>query len=149
HVYRHGDAGHLEALLAGWRRRAPAGTRALVVTDSIFSMDGDLAPLPALVAACETHDAVLMGDEAHATGVIGPGGRGGVAHFGPAVIGEADVAMGLSARLLEAGVLVTAIRPPSVPPGTSRLRATVMATHSEAQIDRAVAAFAAARPPGP
>jgi 7-keto-8-aminopelargonate synthetase-like enzyme len=67
----------------------------------------------------------------------------------PVVIGEADAAMGLSARLLEAGVLVTAIRPPSVPPGTSRLRATVMATHSEAQIDRAVAAFAAARPPGP
>jgi len=63
----------------------------------------------------------------------------------PVLIGSPDAALGLSARLLEAGVLVTAIRPPSVPEGTSRLRATVMATHTDAEIDRAVAAFAAAR----
>jgi 7-keto-8-aminopelargonate synthetase-like enzyme len=63
----------------------------------------------------------------------------------PVVIGEPDAAMGLSARLLDAGVLVTAIRPPSVPPGTSRLRATVMATHTDAEIDRATTAFATAR----
>jgi 7-keto-8-aminopelargonate synthetase-like enzyme len=62
------------------------------------------------------------------------------------VIGEPDAAMALSARLLAAGVLVTAIRPPSVPPGTSRLRTTVMATHTDAEIDRAVAAFATASP---
>jgi 7-keto-8-aminopelargonate synthetase-like enzyme len=65
----------------------------------------------------------------------------------PVVVGAPDAAMGLSARLLDAGVLVTAIRPPSVPEGTSRLRATVMATHTDTEIDRAVAAFAAARPP--
>jgi 7-keto-8-aminopelargonate synthetase-like enzyme len=65
----------------------------------------------------------------------------------PVVIGAPDAALALSGRLLEASVLVTAIRPPSVPEGTSRLRATVMATHSDAQIDRAVAAFSAARRP--
>jgi len=63
----------------------------------------------------------------------------------PVVIGEPDAAMALSARLLELGVLVTAIRPPTVPAGTSRLRATVMATHTDAEIDRVTAAFAAAR----
>jgi 7-keto-8-aminopelargonate synthetase-like enzyme len=65
----------------------------------------------------------------------------------PVVIGEPGPAMALSARLLDAGVLVTAIRPPTVPPGTSRLRATVMATHTDADIDRAVAAFADAQLP--
>jgi 7-keto-8-aminopelargonate synthetase-like enzyme len=63
----------------------------------------------------------------------------------PVIIGEPGPAMAMSARLLDAGVLVTAIRPPTVPPGTSRLRSTVMASHSDAQIDQAVAAFAAAR----
>ncbi|HET9771310.1 MAG TPA: 8-amino-7-oxononanoate synthase [Acidimicrobiia bacterium] len=223
HVYRHADADHLADRLAAWRRTAASGVRALVVTDSVFSMDGDVAPLPDIAAACERHGAVLMVDEAHATGVVGPGGRGAVAGFGlegrvgvvmgtlskslgaaggfiagsaqlcaylrnrarsfvfdtalppptvaaalaarlagglraagydvadppaavlPVVVGAPDAALGLSARLLDAGVLVTAIRPPSVPEGTSRLRATVMATHTDAQIDRAVAAFAAAR----
>ena len=242
HVYRHADAGHLAEKLSVWRQRDGTDRRALVVTDSVFSMDGDIAPLPDIVAACERHDAILMVDEAHATGVVGPGGRGVVAAYGlegrvgvvmgtlskalgaaggfiagsadlctylrnrarsfifdtalppptaaaalaalrivereperpvrtrrlaarlaaglrsagyevpdpaaavlPVVIGEPDAAMTLSARLLDAGVLVTAIRPPTVPPGTSRLRATVMATHTDAEIDRAVAAFAAAR----
>ena len=243
HVYRHADPGHLADGLAAWRRRAGAGARALVVTDSVFSMDGDIAPLPDIAAACERHGAVLMVDEAHATGVVGPGGRGAVAAYGldgrvgvvmgtlskalgaaggfiagsadlcaylrnqarsfifdtalppataaaalaaltvvereperprrarllaarlatglrvagyrvpdppaavlPVVIGAPGAAMALSARLLDAGVLVTAIRPPTVPEGTSRLRATVMATHTDTDIDRAAAAFAAARP---
>jgi 7-keto-8-aminopelargonate synthetase-like enzyme len=64
----------------------------------------------------------------------------------PVVVGAPDAAVRLSARLLDAGVLVTAIRPPSVPDGTSRLRATVMATHTDGEIDRAIAAFATARP---
>ncbi len=243
HVYRHADADDLAERLAAWRREAPAAARALVVTDSVFSMDGDVAPLPAMATACERHGAVLMVDEAHATGVVGPGGRGAIVGYGlegrvgvvmgtlskslgaaggfiagsaelcaflrnrarsfifdtalppptaaaalaalgilereperpvrarrlatrlaaglrsagyevpdppaavlPVVVGAPDAAMALSARLLDAGVLVTAIRPPSVPEGTSRLRATVMATHSDADIDRAIAAFAAARP---
>jgi 8-amino-7-oxononanoate synthase len=243
HVYRHADPADLADSLGAWRQRAGTDRRALVVTDSVFSMDGDIAPLPDIVAACERHGAILMVDEAHATGVVGPGGRGAVAAYGlegrvgvvmgtlskalgaaggfiagsadlcaylrnrarsfifdtalppptaaaalaalgivereperperarylaarlatglrtsgyavpdppaavlPVVIGAPDAAMALSARLIDAGVLVTAIRPPTVPRGTSRLRATVMATHTDAEIDRATAAFAAARP---
>ena len=242
HVYRHADAADLDERLATWRRRVPARARTLVVTDSVFSMDGDIAPLPDIVDACERHGAILMVDEAHATGVVGPAGRGAVASYGvegrvgvvmgtlskalgaaggfiagsaelcaylrnrarsfifdtalppptaaaalaalaivereperperarrlaarlaagvrsagydvpdpaaavlPVVVGEPHHALTLSARLLDADVLVTAIRPPTVPEGTSRLRATVMATHTDAQIDRAIAAFSAAR----
>ena len=70
-VYPHGDADAAEALLA----RLP-GRRKLVVTDSIFSMDGDAAPLALLSQACERHGALLVVDEAHATGVLGPHGEG-------------------------------------------------------------------------
>jgi 8-amino-7-oxononanoate synthase len=240
HVYRHGDASHLASLLA-----AHPAARQLVVTDSVFSMDGDLAPLPAIVSACEREDAILMVDEAHATGVVGPGGRGAIAHFRlegrvpivmgtlskalgsaggyicgsreliaflrnrarafifdtappaasigaalaaldvlehepewparartlaarladglretgfdvpepaaaivPVVVGAAEAALELARALREHGVLVPAIRPPSVPPGTARLRATVMATHTDAHIEKAVAAFSAARTRG-
>jgi 7-keto-8-aminopelargonate synthetase and related enzymes len=213
-----------------------------VVTDSVFSMDGDLAPLPDLVEVCGRHGAVLMVDEAHATGVVGPGGRGAVAHFGlegrvpvvmgtlskslgaaggfiagseelcgflrhrarsfvfdtalppptaaaaltalgilereperaervrwlarcmaeglaeigypvprpeaaviPVVVGEPATALELAGGLLERGVLAVAIRPPSVPEGTSRLRVTVMATHTDAHLDLALEAFRALR----
>ncbi len=238
HVYRHADPEHLATLL---RERGARGRR-LVVTDTVFSMDGDLAPLHELVEASERHNAILMVDEAHATGVVGPGGRGAVAHFGlegrvpvvmgtlskalgsaggyiagssdliaylrnrarafifdtaptpptvaaaaaalgvlerepqrpervralarlladglratgfvvpqpaaaivPVVVGAADAALAFARALREQGVLVPAIRPPSVAPGTARLRATVMATHTETQIDSALQAFAGAR----
>ncbi|MGH9000164.1 MAG: aminotransferase class I/II-fold pyridoxal phosphate-dependent enzyme, partial [Acidimicrobiia bacterium] len=98
-VYDHADAGHLDDLLAGWRR-SHAGERALVVTDSVFSMDGDLAPLPDLLEACRRHGAALMVDEAHATGVVGPGGRGAVAHFG--LEGQVPVVMGTLSKALGA-----------------------------------------------
>jgi 8-amino-7-oxononanoate synthase len=236
-VYRHADAGHLAQLL----RESPADRR-LVLTDTIFSMDGDIAPLREVVEVCEQHDAILMVDEAHATGVVGPGGRGAVAAAGlegrvpvvmgtlskalgaaggfiagssdliaflrnkarpfifdtappapvtaaamaaldviqaepwrgeharelatrladglrrkgfatpephaaivPVHAGEAGAALAFSHALLEQGVLVPAVRPPSVAPGTSRLRATVMATHTDEQIDAAIDAFAATR----
>lgn len=238
HVYRHGDAAHLEELLQAW----DGAGRALVVTDSVFSMDGDLAPLPELVETCERHGAILMVDEAHATGVVGPGGRGAVAHFGlegrvpvimgtlskslgaaggfiagsealcaflrhrarsfvfdtalppptaaaalaalgvlerepvraervrwlarclaeglaaagyevpvpdaaviPVVMGEPAAALALAGGLLDRAVLAVAIRPPSVPEGTSRLRVTVMATHTDAHLDLALEAFQALR----
>lgn len=238
HVYPHADADQLEKLVAEWRGSHPRG-RALVVTDSVFSMDGDLAPLPDLADVCETYGAILMADEAHATGVVGPEGRGAVAHYRmeervpvimgtlskslgsaggfiagsrdlcdflrnrarafifdtalpppvvaaalaaldiltlepgrpervrekarrfhdelrllgyecrapdaavvPVMVGEAAPALDLAGRLLDAGVLVPAIRPPTVPEGTSRLRCTVMASHTEGHLQRAIDAFA-------
>ncbi len=77
HVYPHADLDALEAGLA----RSTAANR-LVVTDAVFSMDGDVAPLPELVALCERFDAWLLLDDAHGFGVLGPGGAGTLAHFG-------------------------------------------------------------------
>ncbi len=74
-VYRHLDLGDLEAKLAAWRAANPKSL-ALVATDAIFSMDGDAADLPALAALCERFEALLMVDEAHASGLIGPEGAG-------------------------------------------------------------------------
>ena len=236
-IYRHADPADLEGRLASTPAR-----RRLVVTDSVFSMEGDLAPLGAIAAACRRHGAMLLVDDAHATGLLGDTGAGAVAAAGltgptvavmatlskalgssggfvagphalveylrnrarsyafdtapaPAAVGAALAALAivrrepqrraaalraaqrvaaalgdlgyrvlppaaaivavlvgdsaeavaLSARLLEAGVLVPAIRPPSVPPGTARLRVTVSAAHTPQQLDQAVTAFAAGR----
>ncbi len=237
-VYRHGDPEHLATLLAEAR---PAHRRCLIVTDGVFSMDGDMAPLPALRAVAERHQAMLMVDDAHGTGVLGRTGAGTAEHFGvhgqipiqmgtlskalageggfvagsrllcdylrnrarsfifstapspataavglealavlrreperrerlhantrrlrqgltalgyrvlpgetpvvPVLIGEAEPTLALARTLEEAGVFVPAIRPPTVPVGSSRLRATVMATHTNADLDAALAAFAVA-----
>ncbi|HYZ93379.1 MAG TPA: 8-amino-7-oxononanoate synthase [Actinomycetota bacterium] len=234
HIYRHGDVAHLDDLL-----RQSSARRKLVVTDTVFSMDGDLAPLPEIAEVCERREAILMVDEAHATGVVGPGGRGAVAHFGlegrvpvvmgtlskalgsaggyiagtselvaylrntarafifdtampapvaaaaqrsveillaepervlrvrsnaarladglglprpdaailPVVVGSAEDALRLAHTLEAGGILVPAIRPPTVAPGTARLRATVMATHTDAHIDAFVSAFERATVP--
>jgi 8-amino-7-oxononanoate synthase len=75
-VYPHGDTEMLEHLL-----KASTAKTKLVVTDSVFSMDGDLAPLPALLALCEQHGAWLMVDDAHGFGVLGANGRGALEHF--------------------------------------------------------------------
>ncbi len=85
-IYRHKDVAHLRELLTAARRDGrPDGQpyRAiLVVTDGVFSMDGDIAPLPEIVAAAEEHDAAVFVDDAHASGVLGRNGRGSVDHFG-------------------------------------------------------------------
>jgi 7-keto-8-aminopelargonate synthetase-like enzyme len=77
HKFRHNDAGHLADLLADFTGRA-----ALVVTEGVFSMDGDLADLPAVLEACEHAEAALLVDDAHGTGVYGCNGAGTVDHFG-------------------------------------------------------------------
>ena len=92
-VYRHGDVEHL-----AWGLREAGGRGALIVTDGVFSMDGDLAPLPQLVELAQRHNCRLMVDEAHATGALGPGGRGSVAAAG--LSGEVDVVMGTLGKAL-------------------------------------------------
>jgi 8-amino-7-oxononanoate synthase len=222
--FRHADVGHVEALLTEQRRRHP---RALIATDGVFSMDGDLAPLPALAAAAQQHDAWLMSDDAHGLGVVGGGRGSNFAHAGkadiplqmgtlskalgayggylcasaevsdlirnrarsliystglpppiaaaaiaaldliarepayaalplakakafaraaslpepaspivPVVLGEAEAALAASRLLEDHGFLVTAIRPPTVPAGTARLRLTFTAQHPDAEIER-------------
>jgi glycine C-acetyltransferase len=84
-VYRHGDLADLEA-----RLEAERGNRVrMVITDGVFSMEGSIAPLPDLVELCRRHEAVLVVDDSHATGVLGERGRGTAEHFG--LLGEVDV----------------------------------------------------------
>jgi 8-amino-7-oxononanoate synthase len=234
--FRHNDTAHLEALLQQHQGRP--GMR-FIVTESVFSMDGDQADLPSLRALADRHNAFLYLDEAHATGVLGPNGMGlsgtipggadlamgtfskALGSFGayvagsraliswlvnrasgfihttalpppilgaidaaldlvptlhggratlhahaarlrtaltklgidhgpsttqivPALFGSTETALAVAARLRAEGIFAVAIRPPTVPPGTSRLRLTVSAAHSEADIDRLIAAITAA-----
>ena len=228
-VYRHADVEHL-----AWGLREAEGRGAVIVTDSVFSMDGDVAPLAEIVDLARRHEARVVVDEAHGTGCIGPEGRGAVAEAGvedevdvligtlskalgaygafvacdqslaqllvntarpfifstappppavagalaalellaeqprrveklqangdalrdelaregfevagsttqivPLVIGDAKHAMRISELAIERGVFAQAIRPPTVPEGTSRLRLAVMASHSRAELREA------------
>jgi 8-amino-7-oxononanoate synthase len=233
-VYPHGDPKAAEALLAAGRD----ARRRLLVTESVFSMDGDQAPLAELAAAARRHDAALIVDEAHAFGVLGPSGRGLCADQGivpevlvatlgkalgaaggfvagsavlrdylvnrartfifttatpppiaaaatraleiaagpegderrahlaslgrtlsdhlarlgqsirrpgpifPFVLGSDERALAFSAQLRRRGLFIPAIRPPTVPPGTARLRITLSAAHSLADLDRLAQALA-------
>jgi 8-amino-7-oxononanoate synthase len=92
--FRHNDAADLEARLA----RCPDGRGRLVVVDGVFSMEGDLCDLPALVAAVRRHGARLMVDDAHGLGVFGECGRGTPEHFG--LEGEVDLLMGTFSKSL-------------------------------------------------
>src|SRR5947209_9032389 len=78
-VFPHKDAAAADKLLQETRS---SGRRQLLITDGVFSMDGDIAPLPELVDVAEKHGAIMMIDDAHASGVLGPGGKGTVSHFG-------------------------------------------------------------------
>jgi glycine C-acetyltransferase/8-amino-7-oxononanoate synthase len=92
-VYRHGDVEHL-----AWGLRGAGERASLVVTDGLFSMDGDVAPLGELHELARRHGCRLMVDEAHATGAIGPRGRGSVAAAG--LSGEVDVVVGTLGKAL-------------------------------------------------
>jgi 8-amino-7-oxononanoate synthase len=207
HRFRHNDLDHLEELLATKGAEAPAR---VILTESVFSMDGDVADLPRLAAIARAHDAIVFVDEAHATGVLGPQGRGlaagipgidvvmgtfskalggfgayvagsralgiharyeverahlialatrlrgGLAALGidhgasasqivPAMIGAEHDAMALASALEARGFLAAAIRPPTVPPGTSRLRLALRAGHQESDIDALIEGIAACR----
>lgn len=80
-IFRHRDMSHLEELLQKYSRSRSV-SRKLVITDTVFSMDGDIAPLKDIDRLCRKYDALFMIDDAHATGVIGESGRGGLEHFG-------------------------------------------------------------------
>jgi glycine C-acetyltransferase len=105
-VFEHRDAGHADALLA---ETARPGRRQLLITDGVFSMDGDIAPLPDLVEVAERHGAIMMIDDAHASGVLGAGGAGTVDHFG--LHGRVDVQVGTLSKAI--GVLGGFIAGPS------------------------------------
>ncbi len=225
--FRHNDAGHLDALL----RTCASGGRRVVLTESVFSMDGDLAPLGDLAEAAGRHDAMLLVDEAHATGVFGPRGSGCVRAAGleervslsmgtlskglgsqggfvacstamrdllingarsfiystalapsaagaaigsldvldrepdlgerlleraatvrerlrdegldtgssgsqiiPVIVGDTQRALRVMRRLRDTGILAVAIRPPTVPAGTARIRLSITLNHSDADL---------------
>jgi 8-amino-7-oxononanoate synthase len=235
-VYDHADMDQLE-----WGLRQAEGRGSLIVTDGVFSMDGDIAPLEEIVELAQRFDARVMVDDAHGTGALGPEGRGAVADAGledqvdvvvgtlgkalgsygayvccdkplaqylvntsrtlifstalpppaaaaalaalellrqqprrvqklqrnaevlrealaeeglaaprsetqivPLLVGDAEHAVAASERALEQGVFAQAIRPPTVPPGTSRLRLSVMASHTKSELREAARVLAAA-----
>jgi 8-amino-7-oxononanoate synthase len=235
--FRHNDLDDLEALLISKGKDSPAR---IIVTESVFSMDGDTVDLLRLAALARTHDAFLFVDEAHATGVLGPGGAGlsatvpgsvdlvmgtfskalggfgayvagsrllcdylvntcggfifstapppavlgaidaaldlvpamdaerrhladlaerlrlGLRQLGletgpsttqivPAIVGDAREAVELSRKLADRGIVAAAIRPPTVPNGTSRLRLALRATQGVDDIDRLLATISEAR----
>ena len=230
-VFQHNDVEHLEKLLKKRERACPT----LVVTEGVFSMDGDLAPLPELLTLCRQHEATLVIDDAHGTGVMGKNGRGTVEHFGlnprdviqmgtlskaigtsggyvagtadlkeylintakafiyttaqppaiaaaasaaiqiiqheparlerlwhnrntlhttltnlgfqltdtqspilPIIVKSSETALKMSQALYEAGIYVPAIRPPTVPKHSSRLRLTVSSEHTQEQLETVV-----------
>ncbi len=242
-VIRHNDPGHLEGLLSGPDGASPDAdgerpVRRLIVTEGVFSMEGDLAPLDRVVPLARRHGAAVMVDDAHGTGVLGEGGRGTASRLGvdslidiqmgtlgkafgafgayvcgsralidylintcrsfiystslpasvaagareglrivesepdrierlhrnidlfreglralgyavrpdptpiiPVVVGDVRKALALAEGLLERGVFARAIRPPTVPQGTARVRVTVSSTHQTSHLERALDAF--------
>ena len=94
-TFLHNDMNHLEKIL-----KRNKDKRKLIVTDGVFSMDGDLAPLPEIISLARTYNATVMIDDAHATGVLGENGRGTPEHFG--VEGEVDLVMGTLSKAVGA-----------------------------------------------
>ncbi len=91
-IYKHADVSDLEEKLKEASKIVNGDLKILIVTDGVFSMDGDLAPLPEIVKLAKKYDALTMVDDAHGEGVLGKGGRGIVDHFG--LLGEVDIEVG-------------------------------------------------------
>ena len=160
-VFPHNDLAKLESHLKWARETHPKG-RVLIVTESVFSMDGDLAPLRELVELKERHGAILLLDEAHAVGVrrvslrIVQSTKGDALRtrlkeniallasglnrsappsaIVPRIVGSEEAALKAATRLNDAGFFVPAIRYPTVPRKTARLRITLSAAHTPDQI---------------
>jgi glycine C-acetyltransferase len=96
-VYRHKDAAHAEEQLASVK---DLPGKKLLITDGVFSMDGDIGPLPALCAAAEKYGAIMMVDDAHSSGVLGRNGRGTIDHFD--VHGRVDIQVGTLSKAIGA-----------------------------------------------
>jgi glycine C-acetyltransferase len=96
-VFRHKDVAHAEEQL---KEIAAQPGRKLLITDGVFSMDGDIAPLPALCDLAERYGAIMMVDDAHASGVLGRNGRGTIDHFG--VHGRVDIQVGTLSKAIGA-----------------------------------------------
>jgi len=92
-IYKHRDMGDLKSKLKKYKRK-----RKLIVTDGVFSMDGDIAPLPDIVMLAKKYNAMIMVDDAHSTGVLGKNGRGTAEHFG--LEGKVDIYMGTLSKAL-------------------------------------------------
>ncbi|HRI44143.1 MAG TPA: glycine C-acetyltransferase [Fimbriimonadaceae bacterium] len=93
-VYGHKDMGHLEEILA----RTQDFEKRMIITDGVFSMDGDIAPLPRIVELAEKYDAFVMVDDAHASGVLGKNGAGTASHFD--LYGRVDIQLGTLSKAL-------------------------------------------------
>jgi glycine C-acetyltransferase len=93
-VYGHKDMGHLEEILA----RTQDFEKRMIITDGVFSMDGDIAPLPAIVELAEKYNAFVMVDDAHASGVLGKNGAGSTSHFN--LYGRVDIQLGTLSKAL-------------------------------------------------
>ena len=136
----HNDAQGFADAIALWRARGGLG-RVWLAFESLYSMEGDQAPIDDLVSVAERHDAVLLIDEAHATGVFGPDGRGLAAHLG----GRDDArVMAIAAALQGQDFDVRGIRPPTVPAGTSRLRVSLTLNATPTDVDALADALARA-----
>lgn len=95
-VYNHKDMNHLEEILK--RANEKGFKKKMIVTDGVFSMDGDIAPLPTIVELAEKYDALVMVDDAHASGVLGKNGAGTTSHFN--LYGRVDIQLGTLSKAL-------------------------------------------------
>jgi glycine C-acetyltransferase len=136
--YKHADPESAEQALR--EAHSEGARRVLIVTDGVFSMDGDIAPLPELIEVSKRHEAILMVDDAHAVGVLGKNGRGTASHFG--VEGEVDIVVGTFSKAL--GVMGGYLAGPQVLIEWLKNRHRPSVFSSSTQTPAALAASAAA-----